>query len=214
MNNVITSFASGDLHTNLLKIALPRFYEYGLKHNFDLFVPSINQVVKICKNQNWTYSRPASWLKIPILKHLLLLGYDNVVWLDCDIYINNTAHNILDYVQNNDTQSFAIHLDKYEGNVPNMGVWILNQKSLQLLDEIWNNSEFINHKWWEQGSNINIIQNNPEYLNSFSVLPYDFNVHKNDIRYNQNYEKDGYFLHATCWSDRLEKMKEWSNNVY
>jgi hypothetical protein len=215
MNNVIVSFASGSLHESLLELSIKRFYNYALIHNYDLFVPCMKQAKSICDKYGWCADRPASWLKVPLVKYLLLSGYDNVLWLDCDIYINKLDINIIDLVKENSTQSFVVHLDKYEGSIPNCGVWILNKNSLELLDKIWNNTKFINHKWWEQGSNIDVIQKNSQFLNTFSILPYEFNVHKNDVRFKLNEsEKEGCFLHATCYNNREEKMRDWNNNVY
>jgi hypothetical protein len=211
MNKVIVSFARGHLHESLLNIALPRFYDYALKHDYDIFVPSYKKIIDICCAFGWNHDRPASWLKIPIIKHLVEIDYDIVLWLDCDIFINHLSQDISETFNSNFVQGFVIHQDLYEGLVPNMGVWILNKFSTPILDAIWKKEHCLNHKWWEQGAAIELLEDSPELWKRTLSLPYDFNVHKNDIRYNsQNSEKDGCFLHATCYNNRIEKMKEWA----
>jgi hypothetical protein len=194
-----------------LELAVPTFYKYALKHSYDLFIPSYKEIVEICKDYNWDHNRPASWLKVPVIKRLIELGYTNVLWLDSDVYINNIEPNILEYFDHNNLiQAFVVHIDRYEGQVPNCGVWLLNNKSKEFLDLIWSQEEFINHKWWEQGSNIALLEKHNNFLEQTAVLPYEFNIHKNDLRYNENMEKNGYFLHATSYHDRLGTMKKWA----
>lgn len=213
MNKVITSFATGELFTDLLTIALPSFYKYSIIHNYDIFIPTNNQVIQICQNYGWDHNRPTSWLKVPIIKHLLESKYDLVQWIDSDVVINKFDVDInYEFQKNNCIQSFVVHHDFYEGSIPNCGIWGLKKEAIPFLNEIWNQSDFINHKWWEQGANIKLMKENPQYIKYSHVLPYEFNVHKNDVRFKEkNWEVDGVMLHATTWPDRISKMKEWAS---
>lgn len=211
MKKAIVSFAQGNLFANMLSVALPRFYKYAYKYSYDLIIPTNHCVQNWCLSYDWDYNRPASWLKVPIIKHLLDNGYDLVQWLDSDIIINRFDKDINeDFIASTCLQSLVNHYDKYEGAVPNCGVWSLKKDAITLLDSIWNQLNFINHKWWEQGANIYLMQTNKDIKDSCYVLPYEFNVHKNDVRFiEQDWESCGIMLHATTWHNRLEKMIEW-----
>jgi hypothetical protein len=213
MNKAIVSFAIGDLHTSLLEVATPTFYRYANRHHYDLIIPSYSLINNICLQFGWDVNRPASWLKVPIIKFLFDNGYDIVLWLDSDIIINKFDIDIAeDFAKSDCTQGFVIHNDKYEGKVPNCGVWILKKDSVNLLNDIWNNISFIDHKWWEQAANIDIIEKNNMSKMCYS-LDYKFNVHMNDIRYDDDSEKNGIMLHATMRSDRLKTMKDWAATI-
>jgi hypothetical protein len=216
MNKAIISFAHGDAFVNLLKVALPTFYKYSVAHNYDLIIPTYQEIINICNNYGWDYNRPTSWLKVPLIKYFLESKYDLVQWIDSDVVINKFDIDInADFKYNQYSQAFVSHIDKYEGVVPNCGIWGLKKSGIPLLQMIWDQTEYINHKWWEQGANIHLMKTLGEsYVDKCYVLPYQFNVHRNDMRFTQqDWEKDGIMLHATTWPDRLAKMKEWASNV-
>lgn len=217
-NKAIVSFAEGSNYINMLEVALPSFYKYANAHNYDLVVPSHRYVLDLYHEYSWAYSeRPASWLKIPILKSLLK-KYDVVLWLDCDVVITKIDVDIAEnFINTEHTQSFVVHRTG-EGFIPNMGVWLLKNNSLDLLDNIWNQTQFIDHCWWEQRANMHVMnwsqhEQDQTYLSEFGLksleLPYEWNVHKVDFRY-YNDHTFGRFLHATQWPDRLEMMKRWA----
>lgn len=216
MKKAIVSFAHGDEFNRMLEIALPTFYRYGTKYNYDVICPSYNNVIEICRNFEWDYNRPTSWLKVPIIKYFLN-SYDVVLWLDSDIIITKKSPDITQYIENDTLQGVTVHADLYEGLVPNCGVWLVTNKFSNYLDDVWAKTEYINHHWWEQMAVIELMnwlpksktQKLSEYGLSTVGLPYEFNVHKNDIRFNEDSIKSGYFLHATMWKDREKTMKEW-----
>lgn len=215
MTKVIVSFASGEEYIQMLGIALPSFYKYAYMHGYDVIIPSFNNIDSICQSYGWDSCRPISWLKIPIIKHFLSTGYDLVQWLDSDVVINKFDKDICEnFYSSSCNQSFVVHHDLYEGFVPNCGIWSLKKSAIPLLDDIWSKTDFVNHKWWEQGANIDIINNNKAVAQSCFILPYEFNVHKNDTRFREkNWEKEGRMIHATCWPNKIQKMKEWSNGL-
>lgn len=214
VKKAIVSFASGKLFTEMLGIALPRFYKYATTFDYDLIIPSYQSIQQYCMAYGWDIARPISWLKIPAIKYLLEHEYDIIQWIDCDVIINRFDKDITQDFVNSDTHNQALvpHYDKYEGIVPNCGIWSLKKSAIPLLDTIWNSKEFINHKWWEQGANIELMKH-PNVFNSCLMLSYEFNVHKNDVRFlQQDWEKLGVMLHATTYENRKEKMKEWNNH--
>lgn len=215
MNKAIVSFAYGNPFAEMLNIALPRFYKYAYIHQYDLIIPSHSTIKNWCQYFTWDYNRPASWLKIPIIKYLLTSGYDLVQWIDCDVIINKFDKDINeDFITSTCIQSLVHHHDTYEGIVPNCGIWSLKKEAIPLLENIWNQTDFINHKWWEQGANIYLMQVYADIYDSCYVLPYEFNVHKNDVRFKEkNWEVEGIMLHATTWNNRLQKMIQWDRRI-
>lgn len=222
MKKTIVSFSIGEKHSNLLQIAIPSFYKYASKHNYDLFIPSYDKVKEICNLFDWDYERSASWLKIPILKYLLEIEqYDLVLWLDSDVIINKTSNDAFEnFYDSSYIQGLVFHdIPGINFKVPNCGVWILKQNCISLLNEIWNNPFSRDEKWWEQGSLIDLMFRNSitkekqELFEKTCQLPFNYNVHLHDRRYNLNSENDGIILHGTMHNDIVSKMESWANLV-
>lgn len=208
-------------HEPYLDVSLPSLYKYATLHNYDLFIPSHNSIKNYANHYKLDLNRPYSWHKIPIMLHLIESGYENILWIDADVVINKFDKDILSELNNkNFYQSFVVH-ETSEGFIPNCGVWIVNKISFQFLLDIWNQNRFISHPWWEQKANMHMMhwdQKNKQQLTLTDYgqqsieLPYEWNVHKNDYRFDKDtYLKTGRFLHATMWNDRFKTMKEWTN---
>lgn len=229
MKKAIVSFAFGDKNdlpgrpkpSDMLEIAIPSFYKYATKHNYDLFIPSKEKIEEICNSFNWDNNRPASWFKVAVLKYLLQKeNYDMVLWLDSDIVINKTSKDIFDgFYESSYIQGLVFHdIPGIHFKVPNCGVWIVKKECISLLDDVWNNPHSIDTRWWEQGSLIDLMFNpitdeKKELFERTYNLPFVYNVHLNDRRYNENSENDGIILHATMHEDIISKMKFWANSI-
>jgi hypothetical protein len=217
MKKLIISFALNSDFCDMLGIALPTFYKYAVKYDYDLWIPSYEEVKRTCSALGWDYERPTSWLKVPLIKKALE-DYDVVLWIDCDVVVLNNSPDISSFIGSDNLQGFVVHRDKYEGYVPNCGVWILTKLAKEYLSNIWNQNQFINHPWWEQRANLYLMnwqtkshnQSLTEYGMKSIELPYAFNVHKNDIRFDAKLIHNNYFLHATTWPDRKNIMREWA----
>ena len=145
-----------------------------------------------------------------------------MLWVDADIVINKFDNDIIEDIQSQDyIQAFTVH-QTHEGFIPNCGVWLLNNKAIDLLRDIWNQTNYINHCWWEQKANMilmnwdqkNSIQTNLSKYGKQSIeLPYEWNIHRHDYRFNRNYLEHGRFLHATCWDNKSLIMKGWTNHA-
>lgn len=218
LKKVLVSFAE-NTHTSLLEISIASLYKYSCKYNYDLIIPSKNIIQSIAQSYNIDINRPTSWLKIPILLDLIS-KYDVVLWIDADIVINKFDIDIISELHNKDfTQAFVVHHTP-EGYIPNCGVWILNKNSKNLLLDIWNQVEYIEHCWWEQKANMSLMNwnqkieqqdNLSDYGKTSIELPYEWNMHKCDSRYDLNSEINCRFLHATTYIDRFNTMKDWAN---
>ena len=230
MKKAIVSFAFGDKNdlpgrpkpSDILEISISSFYRYATKHNYDLFIPSREKIKEICNLFDWDNNRPASWFKVAALKYLLQQeNYDMVLWLDSDIIINKTSEDIFHgFYESSCIQGLVFHdIPSINFKVPNCGVWIVKKECISLLDEVWNNENSIDPLWWEQGSLIDAMFRNPitekkkELFEKTYQLPFIYNVHLHDKRYNENSEKDGIILHATMHEDIISKMKIWANSI-
>lgn len=230
MKKAIVSFAIGDIHnisgrpkpSDMLEIAIPSFYKYATRHNYDLFIPCKEKITEICNLFGWDNNRQASWFKIAVLKYLLQKeNYDVVLWLDSDTVISKTSKDIFDeFCASSYIQGLVFHdIPGISFKVPNCGVWIVKKECIPLLDDIWNNPHSIDTKWWEQGSLIDLMFRNPitdkkkELFKKTCDLPFIYNVHLHDRRYNENSENNGIILHATMHENMISKMKLWANSM-
>ncbi len=216
MNKALVSFAMGEQYEQMLSVSCPTLYKYAKQHNYDVIIPCYQTIVDSCNRYGWDYKvRPPAWLKIPAIKHILQ-SYDMVQWIDSDVVINKFDIDINeDFQHAKQTQAFVVHQDLYEGPVPNMGIWSIKKSALEALDNIWNQTNCINHRWWEQGANIQLMRLDQTYRDSCYALPFIYNIHKNDVRYTGNdSNRDGAMLHATMYVDRVGQMKKWVNNDY
>ena len=205
MKKVITSFGFGQ-HSAFLEIATPSFYRYGSAHNYDCFFPSEN-FFSISTKQF-----PYSWWKLEVISYLLK-QYDIVLWLDSDVLICDTSKDIYDCLGNQDDMGLVIH-EVPIGFIPNCGIWILRNTSLNWINELWQYNNFTRSDgWWEQAAMMHKLGFNPDenivslpekFSLPFSKLDYLWNPHVHDHR---GLPSDLKFLHFTMFADRLSAMK-------
>lgn len=216
-NKAIVSYANHK-HVELLSIAAKTFEFYGNKFNYDVHIcdeDKLNNIADRVGMQDYK-NRPPSWSKIPILIYYLQY-YDIVLWLDADTiiteFINDISHAFAKHTEY--IQAFTSHIISHNNTmVPNLGVWILRTSAVPMLYLAWQKLQYINHAWWEQMAiidlmNWNIYENNQyqllsKYGKQSLELPYSFNTHKDDIRFN-NTEPE--IFHATMFNNRLEIMQ-------
>lgn len=205
MKKVITSFGVG-YHNRLLSLAIPTFYLYAKNHGYDLFIPDDNFF------SLQTRQLPPAWWKIDVITHLLKT-YDIVLWLDADVIICRFDEDIANSLDNHNDFGLVVH-ETSDGQVPNSGVWLLNQSSLKWLPGLKEHSNFKRSKsWWEQAALLYMMGMNPDDTNlvvpdnsniPWTQLAYDWNPHINDHRKIPQTTK---FFHATCFNDRYTVMK-------
>lgn len=109
--------------------------------------------------QEHSTSRPPSWEKIPCIQKAFDLGYEFVFWVDADAMIMKDAPDIrgelgTDANDSAEKDFFLVRHAVQGGLSPNMGVLVIRNsaRSRQVLSDIWNMAEFINHRWWEQAA--------------------------------------------------------------
>ena len=203
MRRVLTTFGFGP-HAALLDIALPTFGRYAAAHGYDLFVPS----------ESWmsmAAGRAPSWLKIPLLRRLFEVGYEEVLWLDSDVVVKRFDKDIAA-----GCGGAPLHMVVHEtgdGRVPNCGVWYVRRDADAILASAW----YHNHArrepgWWEQSAIIAALGGDPDAEKVlvptgplWGELPYEWNPHVHDSR---GVSTDCRFFHATMIHDRAVAMRK------
>ncbi len=214
MKKALVTFGFGP-HEELLGLSLPTFKKFASTHGYDLVVGKENELV------GESEFRPYAWWKILILKKLVP-DYDTLLWLDCDIMAIRYEEDFPHY--KDILQTFVSHKTG-AGNVVNTGVLGLNcrDKTLirQYLDNIWKQSQYTNHGWWENAAVIHLLGINPnvkpltinfkgEYAQRTKLIESRWNWITCDI--NRVNESQSIFLHTAGFnpSKSKELMKSWS----
>jgi hypothetical protein len=200
MTRALTTFAYGP-QAALLDVSLPTFNWYAERHGYDLYVPSKTRFAGV--------SRPYSWCKIPLLISLMESGYDEVLWLDADVVVCRYDKDIFDDASDA-PMSVVVHRTE-DGDVPNMGVWVVRKSCLPFLRSLWHRDGFSRSEcWWEQAAVIAALGGDPDATPvavpagpAWGQLPYEWNPHRNDVR---GIPDDCRFFHATTFSDRRAAM--------
>lgn len=146
MKRAIVTYAAG-AHEELLDVALPTYCEFASRHNYNLLVTR----GELVESNKYIYNKdlPPAWNKIPLLLDALYCGYNEVVWLDCDLVI---VDQINDFPPIGDAiHTLVRHFEK-GSEVPNTGVWRVTESCIPLLKEMLKLEVFANHGWWEQAA--------------------------------------------------------------
>lgn len=201
MSCAIVTGSIGADFDNMLAANLPVMYAYARRHNLDLAVTRLQG------------DRPPSWIKIDAILRLLR-GYDIVAWLDADVVITNGVDNIFAAIETDKWQAVVEHSTEC-GNVPNCGVWVCRPQMIPFLQKVRDNTQYIDHPWWEQAAMIEQMGytfsgvNNTQHVtatelyNHTQFLPATWNHHPRDV----NRVESPNFTHVTQQDNRLESVR-------
>jgi len=105
--------------------------------------------------------RPTSWYKIKRILEVLRSGFDYCLYLDTDAMFVRFDEDIREHLTDNkDLYLCRQYPNKYHStSYFNSGVmvWRKCAWSIDFLDEIWRQTEFINHHWWEQAAMLKLL---------------------------------------------------------
>lgn len=210
MKKVLTTFATGALHEEMLGVTLPAMARYAREHDYCLYIPPYGEVLDFCGGD----PRLSSWSKVAVA--LALLGkHDFVLWLDADVLPRRFDRDIEEDC--GDALSMVVH-ETPDGRVPNCGVLGIRRSvpAISVLHETlrnfspggrWRRSPW----WWEQAEIIHQLGGDPNAETiavpespKWSMLPYEWNPHIADGR---GVPEDCRFFHATQWNDRVAELK-------
>lgn len=123
------------------QLTLKSMKRYAKRHGFDIKL--FNDLVS---------DRPPAWNKILIMQKVFDLGYDFVFWIDSDAVIvgeDDIRKEIID------EKDFYLVKHFVKGrDAPNTGVVLLRNSKWgrDFLKDVWAQTEFINHRWWENAA--------------------------------------------------------------
>jgi hypothetical protein len=150
MSRAVCSLAEGD-YLPLQKMAVRGIVEFAVKYGYipQLYDPSV--VRRGAAVTPWNDGdRPASWLKL-VLMHHLLLAFDEVLWLDADVFVRDVSRDPAQGIPTAASMALAMHKTD-QGWVPNCGVWLVRRKARGLLLELWQMDKHRDGGWWEQSA--------------------------------------------------------------
>lgn len=128
----------------------PTFAEFAARHGYELHLYDTNPAPP---------DRPPSWGKVLLLQQLLS-RYDEVLWIDADAVVLDDTRDITDDLEPGDLMGLVAHVTP-EGDdpIPNSGVWLLRNDPavIDFLDEVWDCTGFIDHKWWENAAVLQLL---------------------------------------------------------
>lgn len=200
MSSAVVTLATGQ-HERLLEIARPSFEAFADRHGHDLVIA-----------EPFDIQRPPAWQKLPLLRDLLLSGYESVLWLDADVVIVDDTEDVV--APDGCWQTLVEHHTN-DGLVPNTGVWLARPPMVPVFEQMWRMVEYVQHPWWEQAALVALMGYHGQPLKAdpenevhahTCFLDAGWNVHRDDV----NRSDRERFMHATMHPDREATMREWA----
>ena len=146
MRKLLCSLGVGP-SAELLALSGETFRTYAERHGYELALH--DSVVAT--------ERPPAWSKVQILR-AALEEYDVVLWIDADAAIVDASTDILDGLHRRSVLGLVAH--RYDGQqIPNSGVMVLRRSraARRFLADVWNESAYVDHKWWENAAFLHVL---------------------------------------------------------
>jgi hypothetical protein len=108
------------------------------------------------------FARPTSWYKLQLIQQLFAEGYDWVLWVDADALFMRfeiDVRGVIEAEKHLYIVSHDIPHQQADQPVPNCGVLLIRncQWSQDLLSDIWNSTQYIQHAWWENAALLHLL---------------------------------------------------------
>lgn len=136
------------------------------------------------------YIRAASWAKVQyLITNLEEQAYNYILWIDADAIINNSSYDILSIL---DPSKYLYISTDFNGINAGVVLFKNNSYTLNLLYQIWNMTEYLNHPWWEQAALGDLIEQNWRNIQQYiKYIPNkEFNGYPSEISPDQTYRAD------------------------
>jgi hypothetical protein len=145
-SGVVCTIATGP-HLEMYDVTGPSLARYAARYGYD-FVPV---------HERLSLARPPAWDKVELLR-ALVDEYDLVFWVDDDAIVLADAPDIATALRPNAFMHLVEHRTDV-GRVPNSGVVALRggKRSARFLETVWNQTQFIHDKWWENAAIIRLL---------------------------------------------------------
>jgi hypothetical protein len=182
----ITVLSGADKNfSELQDITSKTLLDYCVYQNYELIIKEFHST-----------ERPTSWYKIPEIIQCLKNGSDFVLWIDADAIIVNKNIRIESFIENGKDFYFA---NNYIGI--NCGVMLFRNSPLILnfLADIWNQTDYIYHMWWENGAIM-------DYLKNKSFPPEKLKMLDESV-FNSPFYWKGCFIHHLWGTPLTERIR-------
>ena len=177
----------------LLTLAIGEKYREAVKIG-------INSKIDYCGKNNYTFilggeeiydrSRPIAWSKIKLIEKYIN-DYDYIFCSDADVVIMNDNIKLEDLISKYMTNSIKLLVTKDWQNINTGNIIVKNCSQMKkLLVDIYKQTQFINHGWWEQASFIYLYYNNSYIREYTKVLTDSHLINAYIINFGDNYLPD------------------------
>jgi hypothetical protein len=151
VGNVLCSLGTGK-QRKLLRLAAVTFRRYAKRHGYQLDL----------REQALDEERPPAWSKVALIRRLLD-QHELVLWLDADTVVVRGDRDIADELPGDRFMAMVQHTVAGKAN-PNTGVMVIRagDEARRFFAEVWDQTQYLNHRWWEQAAVMNLLGYDPE----------------------------------------------------
>lgn len=174
---ILCSLATGSEHLEMLGLMAPTAAYYAQMHRMDCLLLPL-------PDKRLEPERPPAWDKVVLIHHMLNL-YETVIWIDADAIFCDPRKDIRTVLHTRTPMHMVAHRTGRR-KIPNTGVWICRSlpKTFEMLHLIWNSTQYVNHRWWEQAALMDLIGYDTESASFRGVTPYTPHVRFIDREWN------------------------------
>ena len=151
MGRVLVSLGTGK-QQKLLRLASVSFRRFAKKHGYvlDLHTDVVDP------------SRPPAWSKVALIRRLLD-QHELVLWLDADTVVMRSDRDIAEELPDDRFMAMVEHTVGGKAN-PNTGVMVIRsgEEARRFFDEVWESTQYLNHRWWEQAAVMHLLGYDPD----------------------------------------------------
>ena len=143
--------------------------------------------------------RPPAWYKIKEILRELDTNADFVLWIDTDAIVVNHDFRLEDIIKEDKDIYFSCNWAAL-----NSGVIMFrnNDFNRYFLELVWDQTDFINHDWWEQKAIIHLLENRVYPIDKICEIP--SNIFNSEAYYK------GCFVFHMMQSSKRERIKKFS----
>tara|TARA_B100001093_G_scaffold510313_1_gene575940 strand:- start:1445 stop:2140 length:696 start_codon:yes stop_codon:yes gene_type:complete len=166
MKIAVLTLIIGDDYSKTVSLATQSKKEYCLKHGYDFIIGN---------DDIYDKSRPIAWSKIKLIKKHIL-DYDYIFLSDADVVIMNSKTRLEDLVIKYFEKDTNLLLTRDQQNL-NTGNMIMKcgVDMDKLMDNIYNQTDFIHSSWWEQSAFIYLFNSN-KYIRDYTRVLEDSHI--------------------------------------
>ena len=157
----VLTLAIGTKYKYCVRKALQSKREYCEENGYDFIVGGMDV---------YDGERPIAWSKINMIKKYLP-QYDYVFCSDADVVMMNNSVRLESFIDEHLNDEVKMILTRDWQNLNTGNVIMKNDPAIMaLMDDIYANTKFMNHNWWEQAAFIDIYDKRADVKNMVHVI--------------------------------------------